>query len=635
LRRLLKKSVKTALRLDDKSFRTSFEFTESMVGCVGKTNNHLTHTVLSKRDYQRAFADGKSQGNTLNLTMTIEVPELRKLAQDREYTCKIKAGQVTIAKQVMPIKSGSFKLLIPDASAVESWLMLYELTVKDQDKKPLTISGRKTFHYAQGSHWWTDLTSLNVDIFSAGKGSPKRIFSGIAELNLQGLIKMVNTFETKLGKGVLKKLLGQRLHALAKIADGANTVKDSVAMYYLAKVAVSLGETVFRAYGGLLSTLNNFPEKELAHYTPRPHITPEHYPLIQTEDGSTIKLTRYQSQTKRQEQLSPVILVNGMGVKASSFATETVACNLVEYLSNHGRDVWLFDYRASADSGASHRSFTVDDIARYDWPAAIDFVIQRSTVKQVQVVAHCVGSMSLLMSLLKGFTKKDQIKSIVSSQLGLHPVSNWLNNAKADLDVTSQLKSIPIINKLGNVIDMRAGTTDFDRMFDVMANQIPTPKGEECNNPTCHRILAIYGPSYLHSQLNQATHIKMADWFGPININSFEQMSFMITAGHVLDADGKNTYLENIPRADSQAPTKNNVDQLDLPITFMVGALNQEFLPQSSARTYEWLRAHNPLSAHSYRRHIFEHYGHMDCFVGKNASFEVFPKIQQWLDEYQ
>jgi len=111
-------------------------------------------------------------------------------------------------------------------------------------------------------------------------------------------------------------------------------------------------------------------------------------------------------------------------------------------------------------------------------------------------------------------------------------------------------------------------------------------------------------------------------------------MSYMIKAGHVLDAEGKNSYLEGISRANENA-SRNNIVQLDLPITFMAGALNQEFLPQSSSRTYHWLRAHNPLSADSYHRHVFENYGHMDCFVGKNASVDIFPKIQQWLDQYQ
>jgi pimeloyl-ACP methyl ester carboxylesterase len=607
-----------------------------MAGYVDKSNNHREQ-ALTKRDYQRAYAGGRSEETSLQLKMTIQIPELHKLIKDRHYLSTIKKGEVILAKQSMPIDSGVFQLLVPDSKAVESWLMLYELNFKDQKGTRLKLVGRKTLHSAEGSHWWTDLSTLNVDIFTDDDERERR-YSGIVELSLQELIKMASTLEAKLGDGILKKLLGKRVYQLVWLTGNVGKIESSIGTYYLAKLAASLGETVFRSYGGLLSTLNNFPKKELAQYAPAVTLTPKEFPLIETADDSKIKLTCYRSKTqgsiKAGNRHLPVILAPGMGVKASSFAAETVDCNLVDFLTDQGRDVWLFDYRASADSGVSHRPFTIDSIAKYDWPAAIDFVSKHSGDSQVQIVAHCVGSLSLLMSLLKGFVDRNQLRSIVSSQLTLHPVTNWLNNAKADLDVIDQLKSIPMINQLGNVLEMNSGTTGFDRMFDVMAYQIPTPEGEECNNPICNRILAAYGPSYLHSQLNHDTHLKLADWFGNINLDSFQQLTHMIRAGHVVDADGKNTYLEGIARADSKTPVGNTIEELDLPITFMAGALNLEFLPQTSARTYEWLRAHNSLSKHKYHRHVFEGYGHMDCFIGKNASIDIFPKIYSWLEKH-
>jgi len=637
LRRHISQAATALLDLYDEKLIATFDFTESMAGYVDQSNNHREQ-MLTKRDYQRAYAGGRSDETSLQLKMTIQIPELQKLIKDRHYLSTIKKGEVILAKQSMPIESGTFQLLIPDSEAVESWLMLYELNFKDKEGTRLKLLGRKTLHSAEGSHWWTDLSTLNVDIFT-DDDDRKRLYSGIVELSLQELIKMVSTFEAKLGGGVLRKLLGNHVYRLVKLTGNVPAIKSSIGTYYLTKLATSLGETVFRSYGGLLSTLNNFPKKELAQYAPAVPLTPEEFPLIETADGSTIKLTRYRSEKQASVKATqthwPVILAPGMGVKASSFAAETVDSNLVDFLNCQGRDVWLFDYRASADSGVSQHPFTIDDIAEYDWPAAIDFVDSHSEASQVQIVAHCVGSLSLLMSLLKEFINKDQIRSIVSSQLTLHPVTNWLNNAKADLDVIDQLKSIPLISQMGNVLEMNSGTTGFDRMFDVMAYQIPTPEGEECNNPVCHRILATYGPSYLHSQLNHGTHLELADWFGSINLDSFRQLTHIIRAGHVVDAEGKNSYLEGIARADSQIPTKNTIDQLDLPITFMAGALNLEFLPQTSVRTYEWLRAHNPLSEHKYHRHVFEHYGHMDCFIGKNASIDIFPEIHRWLEKHK
>ena len=100
-----------------------------------------------------------------------------------------------------------------------------------------------------------------------------------------------------------------------------------------------------------------------------------------------------------------------------------------------------------------------------------------------------------------------------------------------------------------------------------------------------------------------------------------------------MDAEGKNTYLQDIPVVTSKS--ENTIEQLDLPITFMAGALNLEFLPQTSARTFHWLCAHNPLSVDKYHRHVFADYGHMDCFIGKNASQDIFPELYTWIEKYQ
>ena len=62
--------------------------------------------------------------------------------------------------------------------------------------------------------------------------------------------------------------------------------------------------------------------------------------------------------------------------------------------------------------------FTIDDIAQYDWPAAVNFVRSKTGKDSVQVVAHCVGSMSLLMAILGGMTG---VRSAICSQLGAYP----------------------------------------------------------------------------------------------------------------------------------------------------------------------------------------------------------------------
>ena len=87
---------------------------------------------------------------------------------------------------------------------------------------------------------------------------------------------------------------------------------------------------------------------------------------VPTSDGTEVRLTRYRFGDK-----GPLVLAPGYGNAARAFTVDTVPKNWVQYLGEHGWDVWLFDYRASPDLPSSYTQFTVDDIALRDWPAAV------------------------------------------------------------------------------------------------------------------------------------------------------------------------------------------------------------------------------------------------------------------------
>lgn len=71
------------------------------------------------------------------------------------------------------------------------------------------------------------------------------------------------------------------------------------------------------------------------------------------------------------------MLVHGLGVASSLFLVDTVEQNFVEYLIEHGYDVWLFDWRASLLlPWACYTQYTVDECAKYDFPAGVDKVLE-------------------------------------------------------------------------------------------------------------------------------------------------------------------------------------------------------------------------------------------------------------------
>jgi cholesterol oxidase len=287
-----------------------------------------------------------------------------------------------------------------------------------------------------------------------------------------------------------------------------------------------------------------------------------------------------------------------------------VDTNLVEYLVRAEYDVWLLDYRASSGFAAAGTDFSIDDVAVRDYPAAVNAVLRESRVEKIQVVAHCVGSMALLMSLLAGKLQY-QLHSVICSQLGLHPIAPAFAELKAAVSAASFLRRFGV-KRLTAHYDPYSLT---DRLWNRLLTLYPTD--ERCNNPTCRRILLLFGESFRHDQLNTATHDAMHEWFGTTSVPALAHLALILRTGHVVDKDGREAYLPHLKR-------------LALPISFIHGTQNREFLPAATRKTYRLLRRTNGQKWYVWRP--IPRYGHMDCFIGKTASRDVFPIILEELE---
>lgn len=326
-----------------------------------------------------------------------------------------------------------------------------------------------------------------------------------------------------------------------------------------------------------------------------------------TEDAVQLRLSRFQGGSK-----GPVILSPGFGTNSIAFTIDTVDTNLPEYLFEHGYDVWVLDYRASPLLPSSDTQFTLDDIAHYDYPAVVEKVRAETGAETVQFVAHCVGSLTLLMSLGLGLPG---VRSVVSSQLTLHPRAGALNQLRAGIFAANLIEAMGI-DVLSTHIDDDPSWRE--RLYDKALAFYP--EGDEpCDRPFCRRVAFTFGESYEHDQLNEATHDHLNEAFGDANITTLRHVTKMIREGHAVSMDGDHDYLDD-------------VDNLKLPITFIHGERNRLFLPEGSALTYEWLQEHNDPSLYS--RHVIPDYAHMDCFVGKDAARDVYPLVTAELDRF-
>ncbi len=318
-------------------------------------------------------------------------------------------------------------------------------------------------------------------------------------------------------------------------------------------------------------------------------------------DGEALRLTRYRGGPR-----GPVLLVHCIGVSSRMYSTDTIETNLLEYLFEHGFDVWLIDYRLSIELPGADRPSSFDQVAALDFPAAVERVLAESGASSLQVVAHGVGSQTFTMAMLRGLRG---VRSAVCSQVSTHLRAPWLNRFKAGLPLPELLETLSMDTLsvvLGSDADWR------DRMLALGMELHPVDSEERCDNRVCRRITAMYGPLYEHDRLSAATHDALGELFGQTNLRAFGHLIRNLRKGHIVDERGEEAYLPHL-------------DRLAIPIAYLHGAENACLLPESTRLTREALCRAN--GADLYARHLIPGYGHVDCILGEHADRDVYPLV--------
>jgi len=353
------------------------------------------------------------------------------------------------------------------------------------------------------------------------------------------------------------------------------------------------------------------PRERRALRLPAPEV---HF--FDTPDGATLRLTRHAAGNK-----GPVILSHGLGVSSGIFTVDTIDTCLAEYLAANGYDVWLLDFRASIELPAAHGQFGGDEIARFDYPAAVE-VVRRVTGKpDVQIVAHCFGASTLFMALAAGLR---HVRSAVFSQIAGHVSPPLANAVRAGLFMPDFLKLLGI-DALTTDVSAEPGV--FETLYDSALGHNPFLEvNQRCSSDVCHRISFMYAPLYRHEQLDAATHDALGELFGVANLRSFQHLAQMIRHRHVVAFDGSDAYLPDDP-----VKLAEKLSHFRFPIRLIHGALNECFLPESTQRTLDLLRDTHP--GISYDRVEIPGYGHIDCIFGRDAARDVYPHIVEHLEK--
>lgn len=307
----------------------------------------------------------------------------------------------------------------------------------------------------------------------------------------------------------------------------------------------------------------------------------------------------------------PILLAAGYGMTSDSFAARVGPTDLMTYLTTRGYDVWLFDYRQSFRLPSHDSHFTMDEIALVDWPAAVAEVRRRTGADSVLIFAHCMGSLTAFMSLLAGLPG---VRAFVSSQVTAHVTMPGFSRLKAKFRVPTLMSKVGL-----NTVGPPRGVGMAERVWDLLMRPYPWLKGEQCHNPACRWVASVYGPTHLHTNLSAAAHSQIGNMFGSAAVTPVAQITAIVRAGHLVDAQGRDVYM-------------GRPDRLDLPIAFLRGTDNKIFTEPGPLKTISWLRRHNP--DQDYQWIGLDGFGHLDSIIGRDSERRVFDKMLPFLEAY-
>ncbi len=549
------------------------QFTETMSGffAMGET-----------ADFAQGASRGQAENSPLQFTVTVMSDNLEDMLTNQAHAGTMVGTLKAPALSADPltVTGGEFHLFIDDPEHVGQRLMTYDMQLTTSDGQSFFFNGFKQTHSDTGKNVWPDTSTLYITVRKGGATGDV------------------------LGKGILHILPADFAKQMTtmKITNATQTQR----LEGLARFGMFFGKTIIDTYGGVLAHPSVFdpaapPRTKRPLRAPVPEI--HHFNSL---DNVPLVLTRYKGGEK-----GPVVVAHGLGVSSKIFTIDTIDTNLTEYLTAHGFDVWLLDFRTSTDLPATDMESSADDVATFDYPAAVQKVREETGSKDVQMLVHCFGSTTFFMSMLAGL---QGVRSIVCSQIANDIVAAEPTQVKTKLHIPDLLEKLGYPS-LTAYTDAHADWKD--RLFNEALRFYPMQLKEFCSSPVCHRITFLYNLLYEHAQLNEATHDALHEMFGTANIRSLEHLGLLVRTRHLVNAAGEEVYMQHL-------------DRLRLPICFIHGGSNQCFLPVSTETTYNALCEANGKDLYS--RHVIPGYGHIDCIYGKDAVRDVYPHMLQHLE---
>ncbi|PBC65654.1 esterase [Streptomyces sp. Tue6028] len=314
-----------------------------------------------------------------------------------------------------------------------------------------------------------------------------------------------------------------------------------------------------------------------------------------------------------------VLLLHGHTASADMFLLPETR-NLVDVLLDDGYEPWLLDWRGSCrlPYNETGRRYTYDDVALYDIPEAVAYIRQRIGDRPLFVVAHCIGSLALSLSMTAGLVPG--LAGVVSQGVFLTPKlagRTSLRMSVAGELLKGRIDHIPVDFR---TVGLRSKYTPLFALAGRKAG---------CPDPTCqilHNSAWGTGASlFVHEHLSETTHHRLAELLGPAPLWILPHLRRIELARTVVRWHDTDHRYRTLP-----ANALDAAARIDTPVLLLAGSENGLWL-DSQELCRDVLARRQPQLDVSYTE--IPGYGHLDTFLGRGAALDVFGHILDFLGE--
>ncbi len=620
-----------------------FGFTEVMSGFLHRDSNMKEDR---KDIYQLAYLRAESLCESARFFLSVQAFDVDHVVRDPDHRGMLTGTFVcpTLPGSPFMVQRGAFNLFIMDYKAPGTRNLTYDFDMRGTDGHTLHFHGYKVVDSSVALaplQLWRATTTLYVTITKRHATGPEP--EGLL-LSTTGTTPPEEAwrFEPVVAKGVMHIKAADFLSEILTMTPTGSSILTkafSAASFltYFTRKSLSLFlapltrlQYPSQTYNGYIN--NTQPTRVWKDIRARDHV---HSRLYMWEP-----LPKYipKGPDGKPGEIKNLFFVPGASVDHQIFALPTIPFNAVNYFNRAGYRVFVTVHRIGQLMIAENNWTTYD--ARLDIRAALERIRAEyggsNTAEdgtpipdKIYTVAHCMGSVALSTGILDGTIPSDWILGLSCSQVFMNPIWNGLTMIKA---TAGPIHMDTLYHKLaGSWFNCSTSTEDdlVQRLLNQALRLMPDERRELCNNATCHRVSLVFGRCWNHRNLNEATHRQIDRFFGGVNMTLLHLLMLQGSRGHVMTNDfDVLTTPENVQK-----------NLRGLPIFLFVGADNAVLSPRATEKTYEILCDTFGSSSHEgyeggvdYKRRVIPGYGHLDCWMGRNAWKDVYPMLRAEID---